>query len=266
MKLACVDAIAPGTTLKEKFENLEKYGFGGIEIWTGGGNMEELETEIREVTSASKVKPSSVMVVNEAFYRPLDSKEAKQAKSEAIKDGLRLAAALGAVGILVPEYAPQLPPPIFLPPPVGDAERGLLLELLHEVVKFAEDLGATLVLEPLNRYETRFFHTLDEAVGICKEVGSPNVKVMADLFQMSIEERDIAESIRRAGAYISHVHLSDSSRLLPGYGNIDFRSAFAALKEIGYEGYMAVECAISGNPEEELPKCAEYLKNCMPEY
>ena len=30
MKLACIDAIAPGTTLKEKLKNLEKYGFDGI--------------------------------------------------------------------------------------------------------------------------------------------------------------------------------------------------------------------------------------------
>jgi len=97
-------------------------------------------------------------------------------------------------------------------------------------------------------------------------VRSPNIKVMADLFQMNIEERDIAESIKRSGEYIHHVHLSDSNRLLPGYGNIDFRAIFAALKEIGYEGYMALECAIPGNPEEELPKCVEYLKNCMPEY
>jgi len=265
MKLSCVDAIAPGMTLRDKFDNLERYGFEGIEIWTGADDLEQQAQGIREIASGSKVKPSSVMVVNEAFYRPLDSHEAKQAKSDAIKGSLGLAAALGAVSILVPEYAPQLPPPIFPVPPVGDAERGLLLELLHEVVKFAEDLGATLVLEPLNRYETRFFHTLDEAIAICKEVGSPNVKVMADLFQMSIEERDIAESIRRAGGYISHVHLSDSGRLLPGYGNIDFRSAFAALKEIGYEGYMALECAIAGNPEEELRRCVDYLKKCMRE-
>lgn len=264
MKLSCVDAIAPGVTLKDKFENLGKYGFEGIEIWTGGGNTEQLAKEIREIAAGSKVKPSSVIVVNEAFYRPLDSQDAKQAKAEAIKESLRLAAAIGAVSLVIPEYGPQLPPPIFKPPVPSEAEKGLLLELLEEVGRYAEDVGATLVLEPINRYETRFFHTLDEAIEICKEVGSPNIKVMADLFQMNIEERDIAESIKRAGEYIHHVHLSDSNRLLPGYGNIDFRSAFAALKEIGYEGYMALECAIPGNPEEELPKCVGYLKKCMP--
>jgi len=251
-------------TLKEKFDNLEKYGFEGIEIWAMGGVSSELEKEIKEAASGSKVKPSSVIMVNEAFYRPLDGEEARQAKAEAIKEGLGLAAAIDAVSIVVPEYGPQLPPPIFMLPPLGEAEKSLLLALLEEVGRYAEKLETTLVLEPINRYETRFFHTLDEAIGICKEVGIPNLKILADTFQMSIEERNIAESIRRAGEYIRHVHLSDSGRLLPGYGNIDFKAVFAALKEIGYEGYMALECAIPGNPEEELPRCAEYLRKCMP--
>ena len=264
MKLSCVDAIVPGTTLKEKFGNLEKYGFDGIEIWAMGGAGPALEKEIKEAASKGKVKPSSVIVVNEAFYRPLDSEEAKQAKAEATKEALRLGAAIGAVSLLVPEYGPQLPPPIFMLPPLGEAERSLLLALVEEVAEYAEKLGTTLVLEPINRYETRFFHTLDDAVAICKEVSRPNIKIVADTFQMSIEERNIAESIRRAGEYISHVHLSDSGRLLPGYGNIDFKAVLAALKEIGYEGYMALECAIPGNPEQELPRCLGYLKKCMP--
>lgn len=263
MKLSCVDAIVPGTTLKEKFDNLGKYGFEGIEIWAMGGVGSELEKEIKEAASGSKVKPSSVMVVNEAFYRPLDGEEARQAKAEAIKEGLSLAAAIDAVSIVVPEYGPQLPPPIFMLPPLGEAEKSLLLGLLTEVGRYAKDVGATLVLEPINRYETRFFHTLDETIGICKEVGIPNLKILADTFQMSIEERDIVESIRKAQKYIRHVHLSDSGRVLPGHGNIDFKSVFAALKEIGYEGYMTLECAVPGNPEEELPRCAEYLRKCM---
>jgi sugar phosphate isomerase/epimerase len=263
MKLSCVDAVVPGITLNEKFANLEKYGFEGIEIWAMGGAGSELEKEIKEAASKSKVKPSSVIVVNEAFYRPLDSKEAKQAKAEAIRESLRLAAAIGAVSLLIPEYGPQLPPPIFTLPPPGEPEKGLLLTLLDEAGGYAEKLGTTVVLEPINRYETRFFHTLDDAVAICKEVSRPGIKIVADTFQMSIEERNIAESIRKAGEYIRHVHLSDSGRLLPGYGNIDFKAVFAALKEIGYKSYMALECAIPGNPEEELPRCVEYLKKCM---
>jgi sugar phosphate isomerase/epimerase len=81
---------------------------------------------------------------------------------------------------------------------------------------------------------------------------------------MSIEEANIADSIRMAGKHIAHVHLADSTRQLPGYGHTDFKAGFAALRDIGYDKYMALEC---GNPDSDkqagLKKSAEYLKAQM---
>jgi sugar phosphate isomerase/epimerase len=94
-------------------------------------------------------------------------------------------------------------------------------------------------------------------------VNNPNVQIMADFFHMSIEEANIAESIRAAGSYIKHIHLADSTRLLPGYGHTDFKSGFAALKEIGFENYMALECGVPGPREVELPKSANYMKQWL---
>ncbi|HIE28020.1 TPA: sugar phosphate isomerase/epimerase, partial [Candidatus Poribacteria bacterium] len=90
-----------------------------------------------------------------------------------------------------------------------------------------------------------------------------NIKIMADFFHMNIEEEDIAQSLKQAASYVQHVHLADSTRLLPGYGHTDFKKPFAVLKEIGYDKYMALECSIPGEPQEELPKCAEYLRQCI---
>ncbi len=86
---------------------------------------------------------------------------------------------------------------------------------------------------------------------------------MADFFHMSIEERNIAASLEKAGDWVGHIHLADSNRMLPGQGHTDFKRPFAALKKIGYDKYMALECGILGNPEEELPKCVKYLKEQM---
>ena len=108
-----------------------------------------------------------------------------------------------------------------------------------------------------------FLKILDDAVGICKQINSPNVQIMADFFHMSIEEQDIAESIEKAGSYIRHVHLADSTRLLPGCGHTDFQSGFAALKSVGFLDYMALECGIRGAAEEELPKSVRYMKQWL---
>ena len=73
----------------------------------------------------------------------------------------------------------------------------------------------------------------------------------------------LGESIRAAGDYLAHVHLADSSRLQPGTAHTDFAGAFAALREIGFEGFMAMECGIRGNPEEALPESVRHLRSLM---
>jgi sugar phosphate isomerase/epimerase len=115
-------------------------------------------------------------------------------------------------------------------------------------------------LEPLNRYEDYLVNTLADAVSIVEEVGSPGVSVIADTFHMSIEETDIAAAIRSAGAHIQHVQLGDSDRLEPGHGHYDWPETLAALGDIGYEGWLAMECGLSGPSKDVLPGVAEILK------
>ncbi len=112
------------------------------------------------------------------------------------------------------------------------------------------------MLEPINRYETHFYHRLDQARAVCDQIDSDRIKICADFFHMNIKEPDIAASIESSAGYIFHVQLGDSNRLLPGQGHIDFPSGFAALQRIGYDRYLALECRIQDQPERELPECA----------
>lgn len=263
MKLACVDVITPGQNLKEKFENLEKFGFEGIEIWLmEGEDLKAKAKEINEIAASSRIKPCAVTVAGPASVGQLDSEEAAKARGQLIKDSLSMAADINAVTFHALEEEPRSAPAIFEASKPNEFERKLLIDLVRDVGKYAEDVGAILALEPVNRYETHFFNTLDEAINICKEAGMRNVKIMADTCEMNIEERTITDSIERAGDYVYHVHLADNNRLLPGSGHIDFKSIFDSLKKIGYKRYMALECAVPGKPEEKLLKCVEYLKKC----
>jgi sugar phosphate isomerase/epimerase len=87
--------------------------------------------------------------------------------------------------------------------------------------------------------------------------------VMADLYHMNIEERDPPGALAAAGAHLRHVHLSDSNRLQPGAGHIDFAAAFHALRQIGYDGFMAIECRLDGPPEAALRESARFLREAM---
>jgi len=264
MKLSCVDAITPGVSFREKFEILEKYGFEGIEIWAmEDDDLTERAKEINDAAHSFKVKPSSVVVSGPASVSPLDSPEAAQTRGKLIKDSLKIAADINAVTFFAVEEGPQSVVPIFEKPTPNEFEKKLLLDLVKDAGKYAQDVGAILALEPVNRYENHFFNTVESAIQICEEVGLENVKIMVDTCELNIEEKNMNETIEKAGDYIYHVHLAENNRLLPGYGHIDFKSIFNSLKKIHYKRYMALECAVLGIPEEELPKCVKYLKKCM---
>ena len=74
-----------------------------------------------------------------------------------------------------------------------------------------------------------------------RETGLANGGVMADTFHMNIEERSISGAILAHGNLLNHVHLSDSNRLAPGLGHIDFAEVLRALIEVDYEGSLAFE-------------------------
>src|SRR3989454_5404785 len=118
-----------------------------------------------------------------------------------------------------------------------------LLACVREVGRAAQARRLTLVLEPGNRYETDFIHTVEEAVAFLDMVDLPNVRLMIDTFHMNIEEPSIPDAIRRGGPYLEHVHVADSNRRAPGWGHLDFDAVAAALRAIGYQSGIGIEMA-----------------------
>lgn len=261
MKIACQEGMVPGKTLEEKFRNLERWGYQGMEFW-GSALLAEPDKvkEIKRLSSKGKVKACTICAGYKGCLLDGQKSERDQAIAD-IKALLTIGRELGVVGlIMVPVFGkPRLPD---LSPYASDREleEKLLVALLNELGEHAAKVKCTILVEPLNRYETHFLNRLEQAVAIVKKVKNPYVKIMADFFHMSIEERDIAASIKKAGPWIQHVHLADSTRLLPGHGHTDFASGFKALKDIGFDKYMAMECGIPGDPAVELPKSAQYLR------
>lgn len=262
MKIACQEGMAVGASLPEKLDKLAEAGYDGIEL--NGSGLSDRVDQVSRALAGHQVKPSSICGGVRAALLDPDLTERKKAVED-IKSLLQVAGTLGATGVIVV--------PIFGPPRIPDLspyrsavelEKDLLCRLCEELGEAAEASGSLVLLEPLNRYETHLLRSLSDAVDVCRRIGSPGIRIMADFFHMSIEEADLPASIRSAGSHIAHVHLADSTRQLPGLGHTDFRSGFAALREAGFDGYMALEC---GNPSEDrqagLTQCARFLREQM---
>jgi 5-keto-L-gluconate epimerase len=114
-------------------------------------------------------------------------------------------------------------------------------QAICQCLKHAEDKGVTLLLEPINRYETNIINTLNEGVSLIEEMGSPNLKLLPDIFHMNIEEKSIEESILGYKSHIGYVHFADSNRQAPGFGHIDFRKILSTLEEINYDNAIGLE-------------------------
>ena len=112
---------------------------------------------------------------------------------------------------------------------------------LREVADYAGEKGVTLVLEYLNRFELYFLNSAADCARFVREVDHPNLRMMYDTFHANIEEKDITEAVKSCIDVCAHVHISENDRSTPGSGGVDWDTSFAALKEVGYEGWMVVE-------------------------
>jgi len=112
---------------------------------------------------------------------------------------------------------------------------------LKEICSYAEDKGVYVALEPLNRFETDFMNTCEQALEMIDDVGSPMLGIHLDTFHMNIEEKDSAKAVLDAGDRLFHFHASENDRGTPGTGQVHWDSIRDALKKIKYDRWVAIE-------------------------
>lgn len=128
-------------------------------------------------------------------------------------------------------------------------QHDIVTETLKCLAPMAEEAGVQIVLEPLNvlvDHAGSFLSTSSEAFEMVREVNSPNVKVLFDIYHQQITEGNLIRNITENIEWIGHFHIADNpGRLEPGTGEINYRNVFAAIRETGYDGWLAFECGSS---------------------
>ena len=263
MKTACTNCMIPGENLIEKADKLRKWGFDGISMQIDDSlRSNEMTEQILTLTEKTGVAICEFSYLGKYFGHHMCGDADIQAKAlRYFDDSIEICRAVGAVTGIGYEYKAQDPLPLFETdkkmPPETEA---VFLDILQTVGRKAKAAGVQLVLEAINRYETRYVNNLADCRTLIDKVRDVcEVGIIADTFHLAIEERDIAQSIVQSRGYIKEVHLGDNNRLLPGYGSIDWKAFFRALKEIEYRGYVTLECGVPGDAEAALPECAAFL-------
>jgi sugar phosphate isomerase/epimerase len=251
LKLGSQEGRLPGRTLREKVENLRKYGGTGLEIESGG--LPGRIPEIRKALAGTGMKISAICAADGPYIVP-DEAERRRNIDNA-KTLLSAAGELGGTGVIMVPAFNGAPIPL-----TGRATRDLLLSVLAELGEHAIRAGSRMLVEPLNREEAFFLRQLADAASICRDANSPGIAMMGDLYHMAIEETSDLGAFISAGPYLHHVHLASRTRILPGQDDRAFHSAFRGLKMIGYRDYCSLECGCHGDPAVEIPKSFRFLE------
>ncbi len=137
---------------------------------------------------------------------------------------------------------------------------------LEQLLPYADRHRVRLLVEPVNRYETDYLTTIDQALAVIERVRSSGLGVVADTFHMNIEEASIESALVRAAPYLGHVHVADSNRQAPGNGHLDFSRIIAVLTDVGYRGYLSAEILPLPDPASAAAQSLQYLQPLLAEH
>ncbi len=168
------------------------------------------------------------------------SKSDQQTASDYIKSVLDVMAQVGTPVLAGPLYST-----------VGRAEAteeneyrkqwDIVVGHLRTLSDYAKQRNIKLAIEPLNRYETDFINTCEQALQMIADVSSDALTVHLDSYHMNIEEKDSAKAILKAGNKLGHFHACGCDRGTPGNDHINWDAIVPALKQIKYDGSVVIE-------------------------
>lgn len=148
-----------------------------------------------------------------------------------------------------------------------------VVECLHAAVPALEKGGFTIVLEPLNTlvdHKGYYLDTSKQALEILRQVGSPNVKLLYDVYHMQLMEGNLINAISENVDMIGHIHIADvPGRHEPGSGEINYKNLFQAISASGYAGYVGCEYgptkghSTAESAKEALSFAAAFGGKCM---
>lgn len=123
------------------------------------------------------------------------------------------------------------------------------VESVRQLTGLASELDITLVIEPLNRYESCIVNNSEDALRFVQELQHPKVKTLLDTYHMNIEDQYMDTPFKELVNHLEIIHVADSNRQALGRGHINFDEVISGIKSSGFDRTIVVECTAPGpNP------------------
>lgn len=216
---------------------IKKAGFDGVELPLFGADQVDAPA-IRHALASHGLECTFCSVIPSGMSVISDDATVRAKTRVHLENCIKVAAEAGSHLIAGPIYSPVG----YLP---GRRRNG---DEWKRAVECYQSLGdvlskqkVALAIEPLNRFETYFLNTAEDAAALCEAVANPAIGVLFDTFHANIEEKDVASACRCVGRHLRHVHTCENDRGTPGTGHVDWPGLFRVLRELKYDGWLTIE-------------------------
>jgi len=239
----CIDAVMPGDPA-QKIHELKSIGVSAFEFWSWWDK--DLDT-IKKAMDETGLNLTAMCTKFISLTDPVCRIE----YMEGLQDSITAAKKLGCKKLISQ---------------VGNdtgEERSLqhlsIIDGLRACLPFLEQSGITLLIEPLNTLiDHKGYYLWQASVGfdIIREVNSPNVRLLYDIYHQQVMEGNILNTIKSNIELIGHFHIAG----LPGRGSLDegelnYKYIFNFIDKTGFSSYIGFEYFLSGlDPLKDIQK------------
>jgi sugar phosphate isomerase/epimerase len=246
MKFAICNELFEGWEWAKVCEFAASLGYAGIEVapFTLAPSASQVSVgrraELREVAARNGLEILGLhwlLAKTEGFHIAHPDERVRRRTADYLVELIRLCSDLGGKLMVFgsPKQRSLLP----------GMSRAQAMELAAGTFSLCMDEaakhGVTIAMEPLSPAETDFIQTAAEGIELIERVNHPAFKLHLDVKAMSSEKKPIAQIIRESARHTVHFHANDPNLLGPGMGTVKFGPIIAALREVGYEGWLSVE-------------------------
>jgi hydroxypyruvate isomerase len=229
----------------DRLRKVKEAGFSHYEFWPWRGKDMEGILKLNEELGLTAVQfsASPVKGFGHGITNPDPSR--REEFEEEIRSAVPIAKKLGVKKICVV---------------AGEETRGhsrdeqtrAVIAALKAGAKIVEPEGITIILEPLNilvDHPRQLIVHSAEAAEVLKAVGSPNVKMLFDIYHQQISEGNLSGNIRKYRDLIGYFQLADHpGRHEPTTGEIAYPFVLKTIHDIGYKDPIGMEMSPKSDP------------------
>ena len=250
------DFLYQGKDIIESIKEIKRFGFDGVEICFMFDKTDEQLEEAQKATGIEyRLFMTDVRIgANDPRCYDAYIADAKAVCDRAVRFGSKnVIVAVG--GDLVTEGISR------------EEQLATMIQSCKELAPYFEERGVNMLIEPINNKVDHVgcgLWSADESYYIIEQVGSPNVKMLYDIYHMQIMEGNVTGNMLQHLDVIEHVHCAGCPGRQEVYNSeLDYHYILKTLKEAGYQGTVGIEFNPRVDPKESLPRIRELFADLM---